>query len=75
MSRPKGVPPDRQPVQQVLDWLCKLAPSACDAGQAARELRLDEELAGRVLVGLGREGFAVREDGECFRAADEDDPW
>ncbi len=73
MSRPKGCPPDHQPVQRVLDWLIKYAPSACSPRAIGRALRLDELEATMVLLQLEDGRFVVR-DHRCFRAAGEDDP-
>lgn len=70
--RPKGLPPDTQPCQRVLDWLIKHAPSACSPKVASRALRMPEGDVTTVLVGLAENGFAVRET-SCYRAALDED--
>lgn len=73
MSRPKGMPPDVRPPQKVLDWLVKMAPSACSPPVIARAAKLDE-LAARLELMLLSDGRFVVREGECYRAAGEDDP-
>lgn len=70
--RPKGLPPDTQPVQRVLDWLIKHSPSACSPKSAARALRMREPEVATVMVGLAGHGFVVRETA-CYRAAQDED--
>lgn len=73
MSRPKGMPPDRQPAQRVLDWLIKYAPSACSPRVISRALKTDELDAIMTLYVLEEGRFVVREE-SCWRAAGEEDP-
>lgn len=72
MSRPRGQAPDAQPIQRVLDWLIKYAPSACSPKATARALRMKEPVVAQSMLWLGENRFVVRE-GFCFRAAGEDD--
>lgn len=73
MSRPRGLPPDRRPVQRVLDWLIKHAPSACSPKATARALRMDENEVGLCMTTLEDGRFVVREHW-CFRAVGDEDP-
>ncbi len=72
MSRPKGLQPDTQPVQRVLDWLIKYSPSACSPRAIGRALRMDDLDTRMSLLMLEDGRFVIREDW-CFRAAGEDD--
>lgn len=77
MSRPRGMPPDAQPVQRVLDWLIKYAPSACSPKATARALRMKEPTVATCMRWLGDNGFVVEESAPhmaLFRAAGDDDP-
>lgn len=70
--RPKGMPPDHQPVQRVLDWLIKYSPSACSPKATARALRMQEPVVAMSMAWLADGKFVVQ-DGFCFRAAGEED--
>lgn len=70
--RPRGVPPDTQPIQRVLDWLIKYSPSACSPRAIGRSLRMDELAVTMTLLVLEDGKFIVRES-SCFRAVGEDD--
>ncbi len=67
------MPPDRRPTQRVLDLLINAAPSAFAPPVVAKRLKMDEEEARFIIVGLARDGFVVREVA-CYRAASEHDP-
>ncbi len=67
------MPPDRRPVQRVLDWLNTAAPSAYSEPYIAARLRMPEQEVSLIIVGLAEDGFVVREY-TCVRAAREDDP-
>jgi hypothetical protein len=71
--RPRGLPPDTQPRQRVLDWLIKYAPSACSPRAIGRALRMEELEVVMTLLVLEDGRFVVRES-SCFRAAEENDP-
>ena len=66
------MPPDRRPVQRVLDWLIKHSPSACSPKATARALRMREPEVGACMEVLENGRFVVRESW-CYRAAGEDD--
>lgn len=71
--RPKGLPPDTQPRQRVLDWLIKYSPACSSPRTIARALRMDELDATMALLVLRDHGFVVKQT-EGYRAALESDP-
>lgn len=71
--RPKGLPPDTQPRQRVLDWLIKYSPACSSPRTIARALRMDELDVTMAILLLEDFGFVVRIEGH-FRAALDHDP-
>ena len=70
--RPKGLPPDTQPRQRVLDWLIKYEMYTHAPRTIARALRMNELDVIMSILQLEEGGFVVRVD-HVFRAAQETD--